>query len=113
MFAYSPSEWAVLWTAVGTNLITLVGMIIGYLKTLSNSAKIDGVVKVTDATHTLVNSNMGVALRSSSVALRRVADLTGKPEDDKLATAAEKMLSEHESRQAVVDSSEGKKPTPP
>ena len=76
-------------------------------------SKIDGVVKVTDATHILVNSNMGIALRASAVALRRVADLTGKSEDGVLAKTAERMLSEHESRQAVVDKIEGKKPTPP
>lgn len=65
--------------------------------------KIGQVGKVADATHTLVNSNMGTALRSSASALRRYADLTHDEKDIALALAAETLLAEHEAKQKMVD----------
>jgi hypothetical protein len=63
--------------------------------------------KQTDKIHTLVNSNFESQLRISSMALRRVADLTkGKPGgeiDEKIAVEAEKLLRDHVTKQAIVD----------
>lgn len=62
--------------------------------------------------HTLVNSNYGASLRTSAVALSRVADLSvGKKGHDKDTLAAKEawaLLREHESSQATVDA--GKAP---
>jgi hypothetical protein len=57
----------------------------------------------TEAVHVLVNSNMGAQLRISATALRRVAKMTTDPADEKIAEQAEKLLHEHEKKQAVVD----------
>ena len=61
-----------------------------------------------EKTHTLVNSNMGVQLRLNAVVTRRLAEITkGTPDgkaDEEAATAAERLLREHEGKQAVVDS---------
>ena len=56
--------------------------------------------------HTLVNSNMGAQLKISAIALRRVADLTKHPNDVAAADVAEKLLDEHEAKQATVDKKE-------
>ncbi len=73
----------------------------------SSDARIEKLTKVTNDTHTLVNSNMGVQLRLNKVVTRRLANLTkDTPEgeaDEKAAALAESMLSEHEAKQAIVD----------
>lgn len=73
------------------------------------SAKLEqqlvGIAKVGQDTHTLVNSNMGAQLKISSVALRRLADLTKDAVDIKVANAAEALLEEHVAKQAQVDAS--------
>jgi len=71
---------------------------------LSGTKKMDILVKVANDTHTLVNSNMGVQLKISAVALRRVANLTKEPDDIAAADLAEKALSSHEAKQTIVDS---------
>jgi hypothetical protein len=53
--------------------------------------------------HTLVNSSMGFQLKVSSVALRKVAMQTGDPDDIAAADLADRMLKEHETKQATVD----------
>jgi len=53
--------------------------------------------------HTLVNSNMGVQLRISAGALRRIADLTKDPADVRIADEAERLAMDHESKQHTVD----------
>lgn len=53
--------------------------------------------------HTLVNANMGAQLKISAIALRRIADLTRNPGDISAAIVAEKLLYEHEAKQAMVD----------
>lgn len=63
----------------------------------------------TDATlekiHVLVNSGMIAQLKISAVALRRVAKLSNDVDDGAAADLAEKLLHEHERKQAIVDSS--------
>ena len=56
-----------------------------------------------EKTHILVNSNMGVQLKLSAAALRRLANLTSDPDDVEAATLAETMLAEHNKKQAIVD----------
>jgi hypothetical protein len=66
--------------------------------------KLDGIAAVSVATHTLVNSNMGVQLKLNAVVTRRLAAVTNDPEDLKAADLSERLLREHEAKQAVVDS---------
>jgi hypothetical protein len=66
--------------------------------------KLDGLAVVTDKTHTLVNSNMGVQLKLNALVSRRLADLTRDPADITAAELAERLYHEHQGKQAVVDS---------
>jgi preprotein translocase subunit SecG len=59
--------------------------------------------KKLDTIHTLVNSGMGIQLRISSAALRRIADLTGKDADVAIADEAERLTKEHENKQRHLD----------
>jgi hypothetical protein len=81
------------------------------IKSKRSEHKIDAVAitanntqRMGEAVHTLVNSNMGAQLSISAAALRRIADLTKKKEDEVLATEAQRLLEDHKSRQAIVDS---------
>jgi hypothetical protein len=60
--------------------------------------------RMSEAIHTLVNSNMGEQLRISAVALRRIAETTREPRDAEVAAEAERALSEHLAQQEEVDS---------
>jgi FKBP-type peptidyl-prolyl cis-trans isomerase (trigger factor) len=59
--------------------------------------------KTIDVVHSLVNSAMTTALRSSATALRRVAQMTRDPEDGEAADLAEQALARHESNQIKAD----------
>lgn len=65
---------------------------------------LNSVAVVVDATHKLTNSNMGIQLQLVASALRRVADLTRDPNDDKIALNAEARYKSHQASQAAVDS---------
>lgn len=52
-----------------------------------------------DAHRSEINSHIGIQLKLCAVALRRLANLTGTPEDRAQALAAEKALEEHEARE--------------
>lgn len=65
--------------------------------------KLDAIAEVGDATHTLVNNNMGIQLKLNAVTLRRLAGITKKTGDREAAIAAEKLYAEHMAKQAVVD----------
>jgi hypothetical protein len=65
--------------------------------------KLDDLAKTANATHTLVNSNFGVILKTASIALHRVAELTGHADDITAASSAQKALDDHESKQATID----------
>lgn len=58
-----------------------------------------------EAIHTLVNSNMGIQLKISAVALRRIADMTQHTDDIKAAQVADDALAEHNKKQEIVDKS--------
>ncbi len=51
---------------------------------------------------TLVGANMEINLQTSKVALRRLADITGDPEDIKAAELAEQASTEREAKQVVI-----------
>lgn len=91
--------WAVIISAVGVIIANITALIIGYLKVVH-------IGKVSDATHTLVNSAMGAQLKVAAIAMRRVADLTRDPADTEAASVAEKALADHEAKQARVDRGE-------
>lgn len=54
-------------------------------------------------THTLVNSNMHVQLKLNAELTRWKANQTGDEADERAAQTAQRMLSEHEAKQAIVD----------
>ena len=59
--------------------------------------------RVTNDTHTLVNSNMGVQLKITALTSARVAQLTGHPDDIAAAEIAKFAYDEHVKKQAMVD----------
>lgn len=87
-------------------VITAIGVILIALM----RSKVAQVEKTGEAVHVLVNSNMGLQLRVSAVALRRVADMTSDTGDARAAEMAEQLLAEHEAKQAAVDASEQQGP---
>ncbi len=54
-------------------------------------------------THTLVNSAMAAQLRLHAQTARAKADITSDPADVAVADMAERMLREHEAKQATID----------
>src|SRR5688572_23885549 len=72
--------------------------------TKDQNEKLDSLANVGDATHSLVNSNMGTQLELNLVTARRLAAVTGDPADAEIARKAEKALADHNSKQAKVDS---------
>ena len=61
--------------------------------------KIDGLVKVADGIHSLVNSTYLVQLRISAVFARRIADMTGQQRDRDVADDADRMVQEQVERE--------------
>jgi len=78
--------------------------------TANMDEKLENMSKVNEATHTLVNSNMGTQLNITALALRKVANLTKDPDDMRIATLAEQAYHDHEAKQKIVD--DGKKIEP-
>lgn len=71
---------------------------------LNINRKVDEAKKVNDATHTLVNSNMGIQLKIAMGLAARVAELTKKPEDIADAVETKRLYDEHMKKQSIVDS---------
>jgi hypothetical protein len=81
--------------------------------TLSDSVKndkLDALADTADATHTLVNGQMGVTLKAAAVALRVVADLRKEPGDVDAAVEAERKYADHMAKQAKVDAAKSPPP---
>jgi len=70
---------------------------------LKINKKVDSAKKVNDATHTLVNSNMGVQLKIAMGLAARVAELTGHKDDYADAVQTKKLYDDHMKKQALVD----------
>lgn len=83
-------------------LISIVGGLVTLLGLWMN-LKLGKIAKVSDQTHTLVNSAMGYQLQLNAVSTRRLAILTNSPVDVQAAALAERALKEHEDRQEIVD----------
>jgi len=73
------------------------------------SQKADSLAEKTEMVHKLVNSGYAVQLKVSSVALRRLAEITKDTDDVSAAELAEKAVAEHAQKQNVVDIAEAKK----
>lgn len=87
----------VVWQALIAAVLALGLAWIGY--------KVQTISKSTDAVHTLVNSNMGVQLEISEIALGRLAKLPGASKEDIAAwEKARNLLAAHVANQAIVDS---------
>ena len=69
----------------------------------------DKILVLADKTHTLVNSQHGIALATVYEQALRIAKLTGDPVDAAKAEEARKKLSEHETKQNAVDLKQGGK----
>lgn len=65
--------------------------------------KVEKVAEVAKQTLTHVNSGKGLQLKLGAVSARRLAGLTKNKADIEAATLAEKLLTEHEKEQVVVD----------
>lgn len=65
--------------------------------------KVDEAKKVNDATHALVNSNMGAQLKISWRLAEKVAKLSKKKEDIDDAAETKRLYDEHMKKQALVD----------
>lgn len=86
--------------ALITSAMTLFGVLFTAVMAYK---KIDKVQKTGEAVHVLVNSNMGIQLKISAIALRRIADITKEKSDIRAYKIAEQALIDHDARQAVVD----------
>jgi hypothetical protein len=88
------------WNAVIGGVVTIV---LALLARTNN--KLNAIAKVGEKTHMLVNSSMGAQLTIAAVALKRLA-ASGDPDDIAASELADKLLREHEARQASVDAKE-------
>jgi hypothetical protein len=68
-----------------------------------SAGKLNDLAAVTNTVHTLVNSNMGTEKKIAMIALKRVAELTGHPDDKAAAEEAEKSYNAHIGMQADAD----------
>jgi hypothetical protein len=128
LFAES-SEAVQIINAIGTVLLALAGAYFGYLqwrgnkdRNISDVANAKAVLavkddlaentKITSEVRVLTNGGMAAALRVASVALGRVADLTGHPEDRRAAELASSTLRDHKVKmdQAEVIAQSGPPP---
>lgn len=91
------------WTGIGT----IIGLILlGILNKLDARRAVRAAresSRIAGETHILVNGNMGLQLRKAMLQSRRLADLTNKPEDVRIADEDEEIYKRHVAKQAVVE----------
>lgn len=97
----SDSFWQVL-PAIIAAVFSGIALIIGAL----NGQKISQNSVIANATHKLVNSDRGIALRLTATALGRIAELTSKPADVTAATDAKTAADNHDATQKVINQEE-------
>lgn len=85
-------------------LIQLIGTVAGAILALLTLIFTMRNARQVAAVHTLVNSNMGVQLKLTALALRNVARLTKNEADVRAADDADKLVVDHDAKQALVDS---------
>lgn len=108
-------QWITFLTPIAFAFLAIVNLVIGKLAAVKVEQTKTTLAATTAVTnnklneiHTLVNSDHGITLRLWSTAVQRIADLTGKSEDQSLANEAKLQSEEHEKKQALVDSSKEK-----
>lgn len=84
-------------TAILTGIITIIALKI--------NKKVDEAKSVNDATHILVNSNMGIQLKIAMGLASRLAKITKTPDDIADAVETKRIYDEHMSKQSIVDKS--------
>jgi len=89
------------------SLLTTIATTVGGIYLVKIKAGQDGLVSVTNDTHTLVNSKMGVQLKITYLTAMRIAQLTKSPDDVAAAEIAKLAYDEHVEKQALVDSRGG------
>jgi hypothetical protein len=70
---------------------------------LKINKKVDDAKETADATHTLVNSNMGIQLKIAMNLASKVAKLTNKTKDIDDAIEAKRLYDDHMKKQAAVN----------
>lgn len=97
---------------IGTMFTGLIAYMIARLNSKAEQVRVIAAVaseqskdtlKVANDIHTLVNSNMRVALQANATMARRIADITGRPGDDAEADKAAKAVVDHDLGQAQLD----------
>lgn len=99
----------VTWQAAIGGIVTIALAWIAYMAGMV-AKRLETIQHTGAVTHALVNSQFGVQLRFTSVALRRVASLTSERADVDAAVLAEKAYADHMAKQAVVDATMGVPP---
>lgn len=94
-----PSEITAAWLAFLTPIALAVLALTNWFTARRNVL----LLKVAKATHTLVNSQHGLALLKVVSTTKRLADLTKDPVDIEESEKARKMFADHEAKQGVVD----------
>jgi sensor domain CHASE-containing protein len=80
----------------------IIGLIISISAWITNK-KQNSIKSVVDDTHTLVNSQMGTALKVNVATLTALYEVTKKPEHLRLLNEARDTLENHNRKQAIVD----------
>jgi hypothetical protein len=93
-----PTAWQYL-PAIIAALFSGVAVVISAL----NNRKISQAAVTADATHKLVNSDHGVALRLASTTLQRIAEFTKQPIDVKAALDAKTAADNHDATQLRIN----------
>jgi len=100
------NDTGIIITSINSGMV-LLGVIFTALMTYfiaKLNVKTDGITKVGNDIHTLVNSNMGSQLKITMILADRVADLTKASGDILAATEAHKLYEDHIKKQEIVDS---------
>lgn len=94
------ANYSLIWQAL---IAAAAAVAVAYIRYQTKTLR--KIARVTEQTHILVNSNMGIQLRINAVATRRLSLMTGAADDIEAANLAERLYLEHQTKQAVVDKS--------
>lgn len=98
MAALGGDGWAAIIAAIALGIVQIISA-------WRTGRKADAALKISESTHTLVNSKHGLELEIYSIAADRISRLPDATESDKQAALnAKAILSEHKRKQAEVDS---------
>jgi hypothetical protein len=111
------SKWLAFLTPISVAILTLVNLWIAKHQAVKadrvatvakqvaaqSQSQTEKILVLADKTHTLVNSQYGIALRLILEKALRIAQLSKDPEDEAEVVKARQKLSEHEGKQSIVD----------